>query len=510
MVSDRKSPLFRGIVLLLLGVMLLGLTGCEKTKEEKTLCLGVDVAKYQGTVNWEKVASAGAKFAMVRLGYRTARDGVIVEDSNARYNLQEGSKAGIPMGGYFFSTAVTAEEAEEEAAWVADLAAKYPITYPIVFDCEGFDDEDSRQNGMTAQERTDVALAFLKKIEKLGYRGMFYASASELTERWETDRIRKNYKIWVAQYPAQPYPDTQAPDYGGDWDMWQYTRSAKIPGISTEVDLNVAKFAYNGIEPAKDKEAPEEVGPDPEALMAFRDVSETVTAKDQTNLRNVPSQGEDSTVIYTLPNGESVERTGISDAGWSRVVHDGRVLYAVSSYLTTDLNYVPSAAGDGSGLKTQFETVDETVTPKDAVNLRTLPSVEDEDSQVLVQLKHGETVKRTGISGNGWSRLEWEGKTCYAVSSYLEQLGSDGNVVDDDSDDIKTQFEDVEDYVTPKEKVNLRTLPSVEDPDCKIAATITSADTVKRTGINRDVGWSRVEYEGQTLYCITRYLKEAK
>ena len=95
------------------------------------------------------------------------------------------------------------------------------------------------------------------------------------------------------------------------------------------------------------------------------------------------------------------------------------------------------------------------------------------------------------------------------MSSYLEQLGTDGQVVDNDSDDIKTQFEDVEDYVTPKEKVNLRTLPSVEDPDCKIAATITSADTVKRTGINRDVGWSRVEYEGQTLYCITRYLKEA-
>ena len=116
MVSDRKSPLFRGIILLLLGAMLLGLTGCEKTREEKTLCLGVDVAKYQGTVNWEKVASAGAKFAMVRLGYRTARDGVIVEDSNARYNLQEGSKAGIPMGGYFFSTAVTAEEADLEAS----------------------------------------------------------------------------------------------------------------------------------------------------------------------------------------------------------------------------------------------------------------------------------------------------------------------------------------------------------------------------------------------------------
>lgn len=507
MFSDKM----RRLLCLVLAIgMLMTFAGCKKTKEVELLCLGVDVAKYQGTVDWEKVASAGAKFAMIRLGYRTSRDGVLQEDSNARYNLQETAKAGIPAGGYFFSTAVSEEEAQEEARWVAELVAKYPITYPIVFDCEGFDDTDSRQNGMSAQERTDVALAFLKEIERLGYRGMFYASASELAERWETERIEKDYKIWVAQYPAEPYPASTAPDYSGKYHMWQYTRSAKIPGISTEVDLNLSTFAYSGIEPAKDSEAPEEVGPDPEALMLFRDVEETVTAKEKTNLRNFPGQGEDSQVIYTLPNGETVPRTGISDAGWSRVIYDGQVLYAVSNFLTTDLNYTPGTAGADDGLKTQFETVEEKVTAKDSVNLRTLPSVEMEDSQILVQLKHGETVTRTGISVNGWSRLIWEGKTCYAVSSYLEVLGADGQSVDTDSDEIKTQFEDVEDWVSPKEKVNLRTLPSVEDPDCKVAATITSADTVKRTGINRDVGWSRVEYEGQTLYCITRYLKEVK
>lgn len=509
MFFDRKarSRLLAGALVLL---SLLGtFAGCTKTKEVETVCLGVDVAKYQGTVNWEKVAAAGAKFAMIRLGYRTARDGVIEEDSNARYNLQETAKLGLPAGGYFFSTAISVEEAQEEARWVAALVAKYPITYPIVYDCEGYNDEGSRQNEMSVQERTDVALAFLKEIEKQGYRGMFYSSASELEERWETERIRKNYKIWVAQYPPEPYPETTAPYYSGKYDMWQYTKEAKIPGISTEVDLNVALFAYNGIEPAKDSDPPEEVGPDPEALMVFRDVEETVTAKDKTNLRDLPSQGEESTVVYTLPNGETVSRTGISDAGWSRVVYNGQNLYAVSNFLTTDLNYVPSASGGEDGLKTQFEAVEETVTAKDAVNLRTLPSVENEESQVLGQLKHGDEAKRTGISGNGWSRLEWQGQTCYAVSSYLEILGSDGKPVDTDSDEIKTQFEEIEDWVTPKEKVNLRTLPSVEDPACKVAATITSADTVKRTGINRDVGWSRVEYEGQTLYCITRYLKEA-
>lgn len=508
-IKKRSLPrrLLCGILVLSL---VLSLCACgRKTKQTDTLCLGIDVARYQGTIGWKSVAEAGVKFAMVRLGYRTAKDGVITEDSNARYNLQEASKAGIPVGGYFFSTAVSEEEAQEEAQWVAELVAKYPITYPIVFDCEGFDDPESRQKNMTAQERTDVALAFLKQIKKLGYEGMFYASKSELEDRWETKRIEKRYKIWVAQYPEEPYPNTPAPGYEGKYDMWQYSKAFRIAGISTDVDMNLALFAYDGIEPAKDPEPPEQVGPDPEAMMAFREVEETVTAKERTNLRSIPSQGEESKVLYTLLNGETAQRTAISDAGWSRVVYQGQVCYAVSNFLTTDLSYDPAVSGGADGFKTQFDNVTETVTAKDSVNLRTIPSVESEDSQVIGQLKNGEKAQRTGISNNGWSRLDWNGTTCYAVSSYLVLLDEKGNAVEVDTDEIKTPFEEMEDYVTPKEKVNLRTMPSVDNPACQVAATITSADTVKRTGINRDVGWSRVEYNGQTLYCITKYLNEA-
>ena len=96
MFFDKKAPSRLLAVALVLAGLLGTLAGCEKTKEVKAMCLGVDVAKYQGTISWEKVASAGAKFAMIRLGYRTARDGVIVEDSNARYNLQETAKLGLP------------------------------------------------------------------------------------------------------------------------------------------------------------------------------------------------------------------------------------------------------------------------------------------------------------------------------------------------------------------------------------------------------------------------------
>ena len=498
---------------LLAGALLLGLSGCGgkfQTKEVAGVYLGVDVAKYQGTIDWVALQGAGAKFGMVRLGYRTARDGVIVEDTNARYNLQEGSKAGLPMGGYFFSTAISEEEAREEAQWVADLVAKYPITYPIVFDCEGFDEEDSRQKNLTKTERTDIALAFLKAIEKLGYRGMFYASKSELEDRWETERIEKHYKIWVAQYPAQPYPQTHASSYTGKHDMWQYTKSALITGLSQPIDLNLAYFGYDGIEPARDSEPPEEVGPDPEALMSFTEVEETVTAKEKTNLRSIPDQGEDSVVLFTLLNGDTALRTATSPSGWSRLEYNGRTCYAVSNFLTTDLDYDPAKAQQEGGLQTQFESANDQVTAKVEVNLRSIPSVESEDSKIVAVLKNGDTARRTGISANGWSRLEYNNTVCYAVSSYLEMVDGSGNTIEQDSGEIKTQFEDMDDYVTPKEKVNLRTLPSVEDPNCVVAATITSKDTVHRTGINRDVGWSRVEYNGQTLYCITRYLNEAK
>lgn len=409
--------------LLLAAALLFSLAACgskRTTKETESVVLGIDVAKYQGTIDWQALAGAGVKFAMVRLGYRTAEDGVIVEDSNARYNLQEGARAGIPMGAYFFSTAISKEEAKEEAAWVADLVAKYPITYPIVYDCEGF--LDNRQKDLSNSERTDIALAFLKEIKRLGYEPMFYGSKSELENGWDMGPIEKHYKVWVAQYPDAPYPETPMSSYEGKHAMWQFSKSAKIVGLEQSVDMNLAYFAYDGIEPPKDSEPPEEAFPDPEALMRFTECQETVTAKEKTNLRSIPDQGEDSQILYTLLNGETALRTATSDSGWSR--------------------------------------------------------------------------------------LEYNGTVCYAVTSYLE--APDGTDLEPDTGEIKTQFEAADDWVTPKEKVNLRSIPSVDDPRSQVIATITSADKVHRTGLNRDVGWSRVEYDGQTLYCVTQYLNEAK
>ena len=112
------------------------------------------------------------------------------------------------------------------------------------------------------------------------------------------------------------------------------------------------------------------------------------------------------------------------------MVFNGQIYYAVSSYLTTDLTVKtpePAQTQESSqnteaddGIKTQFAARDENVTPKEAVNLRTLPSVTNPDSKVVIKLPYGSVVKRTGINEElGWSRVEYEGQTLYCVSSYV-------------------------------------------------------------------------------------------
>ena len=516
----RKRDNSRRLMVLIMALsLIMGLfTGCGKKNkgvpETEETTLGIDVARYQGTIDWQQVAESGVEFAMIRVGYRAQADGTITEDPNARYNLQEASEAGIALGAYFFSTAVSEEEAREEAAWTAEILSGYPITYPVVYDCENFNDPDSRQYPLTKKQRTELALVFLEAIEKQGYEGMFYGSKNDLQydNAWETSRIEEDYKIWVAQYPDAPYPTTGQSSYEGLHHMWQYSTTGSIPGISQNVDLNVAYFGYEGVNQRKARKAPPEAEPDVEAMIDFEEVDELVTAKNETNLRNIPSQGDDATVIAVLKNGEYAQRVAVSPNGWSKLNYNGQVCYAVSSYLTEDLSQQPAQvqAAEDDGIETEFRPMNQQVTAKDVVNLRLLPSVEHEDAQIAAQLKNGDIATCVGISDNGWAKLEYKGNTYYAVSSYLTVPGSSASAASADSGEIQTQFEPVNQKVTAKKEVNLRSMPSVEHEDCVVVALLKNGEIVTRTGINRDLGWSRVEYKGQTLYCISSYLTEAE
>lgn len=385
--------------------------------ETEGLTMGIDVSKYQGTIDWKKVKESGVEFAMVRVGYRAKSTGEIFEDPTARYNMQEAQATGIRLGAYFFSSAVTEEEARAEAAFTRDIVARYKITYPIAYNCEDFQSPDSRQYGLDAAARTALACAFLDEIASAGYTPMFYASKGELegNAQWNTDVLDGKYKIWVAQYPEQPYPQTAASSYSGAHAMWQYTSQGTVAGISRKTDVNVAYFGYVKEAEAKDETPAETVTANPEVGIIFTEVNETVTAKQETNLRSEPSTLNDDSVVGKLVHGDTATRTGIGHNGWSRLVYNGQTLYAVTSYLTTNMEDTGQQAPPQGPV---YTPVNERVTAKIETNLRLEPSTAGDDT-VVGLLHNGEVLTRTAVGDNGWSQLEYNGQTVYAVSSYL-------------------------------------------------------------------------------------------
>ncbi len=154
----------------------------------------------------------------------------------------------------------------------------------------------------------------------------------------------------------------------------------------------------------------------------YTKVSEKVTPKENVNLRSKPDTGDDSNIVATVSNGTVIDRTGMNEnTGWSRLEYNGQVVYAVTSYLTTDLNYTAATTPADDGLKTKFSECNDTVTAKIEVNLRSIPSVTNPDSKVITSIKNGETVTRTGIAeAEGWSRVEYKGQVLYCVTSYIE------------------------------------------------------------------------------------------
>lgn len=496
--------------------------------------LGIDVSKYQGTIDWGQVKASGVDFAMVRVGYRAKTTGILYEDPGARYNLQEANANGIQTGAYFFSSAVTQEEAREEAEWVASFIAKYKITYPVAYNCEDFQSPDSRQNGLSMEERTQIACAFLDTVAAKGYTPMFYASRNEMegNAQWNMDTLGSRYKVWVSQYPEKPFPETPKSSYSRAHDMWQYTSKGQVAGIRGNVDVNVAYFGYSEEAEAKDKNPAQIVEANPEVGMNFTEVDETVTAKDATNLRNLPTT-EGSTVVHQLQNGETAQRTGIGSNGWDRVIYNGQRLYAVHSFLTTDLSATgqsESAQADGGDSSQQgasgtgenvtdaqtsqaggltFRAVNEAVTARDKVNLRDQPSTET--GKVVGTLSYGEAVVRTGISGSsdtGWSRLEVNGQVVYASSRLLATSMDYKEKEKPTPENPEAGMRFVAASGTVKAKsgeTNLRTLPTTNEPSA-VVAQLTGDATAQRIAVETDKGWTKLSYNGQIVYAVSSYL----
>lgn len=196
--------------------------------------LGIDVSKWQGTIDWNAVKSSGISFVVIRCGYRGSSTGVLVKDPMFESNIKGATKAGLKVGLYFFSQAVNEKEAVEEASMAIALAKDYKISYPIFIDTEWT--SGGRANGISKDTRTAVCKAFCETIKSAGYTPGVYACKS-----WYQDSLNvsslNGYKIWLAQYASQP-------TYSSRYDMWQYSDKGKVNGISTNVDMNISYLGY--------------------------------------------------------------------------------------------------------------------------------------------------------------------------------------------------------------------------------------------------------------------------
>ena len=191
---------------------------------------GIDVSKFQGSINWSQVKASGVDFAIIRVGYRGYGSGALVEDSQFRANIQGASSAGIPVGLYFYSQAVNEEEAVEEASMVLSLCGGYRLNYPIYYDTEYV--AGGRANGISRETRTACAVAFCETIRNAGYSAGVYSYASWFYNSLSYANISK-YSIWIAQYR-----DTL--DFKYSYKIWQYSSKGRVPGISANVDMNIA------------------------------------------------------------------------------------------------------------------------------------------------------------------------------------------------------------------------------------------------------------------------------
>lgn len=196
-----------------------------------TIKQGIDVSKWNNTINWSNVKKAGIEFAFVRTSYRGTETGKLAMDPKAAVNMNGAAAAGIRVGAYIFSQAITKAEAVQEAEYLLGTVKGYNITMPLVFDFEYYSGGRLSKAKLSKRAQTDICLAFCDRIKEAGYTPLVYANLSMFTKDLYASEITAKYPAWLARY-------NNVAGYSGDYDFWQYTSSGKVSGISGNVDMN--------------------------------------------------------------------------------------------------------------------------------------------------------------------------------------------------------------------------------------------------------------------------------
>ena len=224
---NEKANFFRWVIALIFGVAVLALPVLLLRPPAPEPIPGIDVSAHQGVIDWPAVAESGVKYAVIRLGYRSYRDGRLYIDEQAIYNLTEARAAGLKIGAYFFSQALNEEEARQEAAFAMEILDGMELDLPLAYDWEHVAGS-TRTAAMDRDTLTACVHAFCGSLE--GYEPMVYFNLDLSRTLLNIDALSE-YDFWFAQY-------ADAPQLSKPIRFWQYSDQGTVPGICEKVDLN--------------------------------------------------------------------------------------------------------------------------------------------------------------------------------------------------------------------------------------------------------------------------------
>lgn len=197
---------------------------------------GIDISQHNNVTDWNAVKAAGVDFVMLRAGVRTYGGGEMRKDTCFRLYYEGAKKAGLKVGAYFFSQAVTEQEAVEEARLTAQVIGDCKLDYPVAYDWEIIYDDTARTDDIPVDTLTDCTIAFCENIKKFGFQPMIYQNKRTSLLKLDLPRLQE-YPFWLAEY-------SDGATYPYDYDMWQYSPKGSVPGIEGKVDLNISFYDY--------------------------------------------------------------------------------------------------------------------------------------------------------------------------------------------------------------------------------------------------------------------------
>lgn len=201
--------------------------------------VGVDISKQTGSVNFASLKAAGVDYVMIRLGGRGYSTGQITLDESFVENIEGAIAEGLDVGVYFYSQAISQDEAVQEANFVVQNLEPYrnSIKYPVAFDMEFVANDEARIDGLSREDRTTIAVSFMDGIKASGYIPMFYGNKEWLIKEVDLAKLQ-DYDVWFAQ-------ETDIPDYPYQYAMWQYSSTGVVNGIKGDASLNICFIGYS-------------------------------------------------------------------------------------------------------------------------------------------------------------------------------------------------------------------------------------------------------------------------